>query len=156
MQDISPVKYLIFSDVMGLLIDLNSQIRKLQTPPSLLIDKIAYARDFATISASSGRMSGRTQWILEHATERDLIVVENAPLRAALREQRRNSESDIRWDYVLTPYQLSMIPTAPRHENIYIDHASAIFSGRSLVGFYKWAIKNDLNPDFDHTYFLIG
>ena len=137
-----------FQFAVNTLLELNKQNREICE--QLYMDPISYAREFGTVHVNCGRRAGKTQYIVDHATDKDLILVSNVSHKKLFKEA---------FTQALTVHDLNHACGFPDPVNIYVEDPSYIFKGAlqgnlrisNMTDLYKKLAKN-----YNQTFILLG
>jgi len=137
-----------FDKAIDLLIKENKKHRNRFMKESKKISGILYLNSFCTVHCSAGRGIGKTNYIGNHATDKDIIILQDRAHVFYFTKQFNGH----RFFNVYSIDQVPNILKGRRFQDIYIDEPQLCFKNYDKFKFYQ-----DISFDGkDHTIIMLG
>lgn len=144
---------------MDYMIDFNKIKRPIFSSSYEHLGPSAYAREHQTIHCNMGRRTGKTSYILEHATSSDLIVVHSESRRRDINSEIRARVQVIRSEELITMQRQVICCEACKrpyenvrvYDNIWVDEPELCFREVNLTRLYNVLAYNP-----EQTFILLG
>lgn len=133
-----------YQEAVSNLISLNHQFRERMKIYYESMSPVIFALEFSTVKVGTGRRTGKTHYIVNHATENDLIIV---PCSSIFFEYKKSQ------GHVVSPLQINekFLDSSQKIEFVYIEHNMEI---GNLNEIYRKI--HEVNPlTFETTFVLL-
>jgi hypothetical protein len=135
-------------ELIDVMIDMNQLLRSMNRVILAGIDPTQYAIQFCTVRLNVFRGIGKTQYIVDNVTAKDLIVVKDEQMKQLVVSRLNGKEFNI--------LSASMIKNMGRFsqsfEKIYVDEPIMCFDSRSMFEFYGKFVDGGIQQ----TFILLG
>ena len=139
-------------ELIDVMIDMNHLLRSMNRVKLAGEGEISYAVQFCTIRCNIFRGIGKSQYIIDNVTEKDLVVVKEENMKRVFRS-RFKTELDGKIDIISAKKINAMAGRAGKsYEKIYVDEPIMCFDSRSMFEFYGKFV----NGKIQQTFILLG
>lgn len=137
-------------ELIDVMIDMNHLLRSMNRVKLAGHDFLSYAIQYCTVRFNVFRGIGKSQYIVDNATEKDLIVVKDESMVKLFKSRIDGKKVDILSAVKIKAMGLRGCPKS--YEKIYVDEPIMCFDSRSMFEFYGKFVDGGIHQ----TFILLG